>query len=434
MQDNRSKRYLFLVDDGWRHEKKEILLFLRAYITFDIVTHDPMTQDMLKDDFKVTLIPVTPLKKQWSYKIAMFFARELQTNLVQYRARIKYHACSRPTRWMHDLRKLLGRIGLRPYSYPQALKWLYRNSRYFTDMLKAYDALVFMPVAVVDKRIIFEAMRDGLEVINWIYSWDNPMKDNEFIPDVDRHLVWNEENRRDVHKLHGVPLDKIDVVGPAQFDYLFELDLGKIPPPPEPYVLYACALGLDFHLEQEINIIQNIRAIMDDIAPAMKLCVRPYPFRKKIDGYAPLRNKPGIEILDFGKIHGDRVLISDEVINERITQIQQATCLINLGSTIGLEAAFTDTPIIQLSFNFPSTHPDYQDVTHVLKNEHLEHMILPEYPNVVANPESFRNTLNDILAGNRDRYRPYSKRLQTFANPLGVTCYKDVLGKKLASL
>jgi len=433
-KDEIPKKFLFLIDDGWRHEKKEILLFLRDYISFDIVTHDPMTLDMLKNDFSVTLIPVFPLKKQFSYKLSMFFARELDTNLVQYRARIKHHSFSLAKRCLHNVRKFAGIIGLRPYTYPQALQRLYRNSHHFTELLKGYQALVFMPVAVVDKRIIFEARNAGLQIINWIYSWDNPMKDNEFLPDVDRHLVWNEENRRDVHELHGVPLDKIDVVGPAQFDYLFKLKLDQIPPAAEPYVLYACALGLNFHLEQEINIIRNIRAIMDEIQPGLKLCVRPYPFRKNIDGYASLRKQPGIDILDFGEVREDRVLISEQVINERITQIQQALCLINLGSTIGLEAAFTGTPIIQLNFNFPSTHPEYQDVTHVLKNEHLEHMILPEYPNVVNNPGELKKAMVEILGGTRDRYMPYSKRLQTFANPLGVSCYKEVLGNRLASL
>jgi len=434
MQDKSPKKFLFLVDDGWRHEKKEILLFLRDYISFDIVTHDQMTLDMLNGDFSVTLIPVYPLKRQWSYKLAMFFARELQTNLVQYRARIKYHDFSRSTRWMHNIRNFAGRLGLRPYSYPQALKWLYRNSHHFTDILKKYDGLIFMPVAVVDKRIIFEAKRDGLQIINWIYSWDNPMKDNEFLPDVDRHLVWNEENRQDVHQLHGVPLSKIDVVGPAQFDYLFTIDFKAIPKPREPYVLYACAAGLDFHLEQEINIILNVRAMLDEVRPGMKLAVRPYPFRKNIDGYASLRNIKGIEILDFGKIQENRVVISDEVITERIFQIQQAECLINLGSTIGLEAAFSDTPILQLNFNFPTRHPPYQDLSHVLKNEHLKHMILPEFPNVVNTPQELKDRLSEVLEKNHERFMPYSARLQSFANPLGVSCYKEELGKRLASL
>lgn len=434
MGEPSNKRFLILVDDGWRHEKKEILLHLRRYIRFEVVTHDPLTVESLGNDLPVRLIPRFPLRRGPLEAAVMFFARELQTCLVQQRKQVMFRESSLSMRAILLLRRIAHALGLGLYSYTQAFGWLYRNSSHYTDLLKEFDVLVYMPVAVMDKRILFEAKRAGLKLVNWIYSWDNPMKDNEFLSDADRYLVWNEHNRDDVHRWHGVPRDRIEIVGPAQFDYLFEIDLQAIPAPAEPYVLYACATGTDYRLQQEIEVILNIRKILDEVRPGLKLCVRPYPFRKTIEAYTPLRGVKGIEMLDFGTVEGGRVLITDEVVRERVVQIQQAECFINFGSTIGLEAAFTDTPILQMNFNYPTRFPKHQDLALALKNEHLRDIILPEFPNVAGSPAELKQRLAQVLGGDREPFKAYSRRLREFSSPLGSTCYKDVLGRALAKL
>jgi hypothetical protein len=434
MGEPSNRRFLFLVDDGWRHEKKEILLFLRRYVRFEAVTHDPLTVKALGDEIPVRLIPWIPLKRGLLTAAVMFLARELQTHVVQQRHRVLVRASPPLLRAMLLLRRLAHALGLRFYSYAQAFGWLYRNSAIHADLLKEFDVLVYMPVSAMDKRIIFEAKRAGLKIVNWIYSWDNPMKDNEFLSDADRYLVWNESSRDDVHRWHGVPRDRIEIVGPAQFDYIFETDFRAIPAPPEPYVLYACAMGTDYRLQQEIAVILEIRKILDRIRPGMKLCVRPYPFRKTIGAYAPLRGVKGIEMLDFGTVEEGRVLITDEVVRERVVQIQQAACFINFGSTIGLEAAFTGTPILQMNFNYPTRFPKHQDLALVLRNEHLRYILLPGFPNVVGSPDELERRLVQILDGDRAPFMAYSRELRAFSDPLGVKCYKDVLGEALARL
>lgn len=434
MEKASTKRFLFLVDDGWRHEKREILRYLRGRIRFEVITHDPMTVEALRHDMPVRLIPRVPLKRNLLTFAVMFFARELQTSLVQYRRRIQRLDAPPLHRFGLALRHAAHRLGLHFYSFTQALAWLYRTSNHYADALRGFDALVYMPVAVIDKRVIFEAKHAGLKIVNWIYSWDNPMKDNEFLSDADRYFVWNEPNRQDLRRYHGVPAEKIDIVGPVQFDYLFETDYAAIPPAPEPYVLYACAVGLDFHLAQEVEIILNIRKILDELRPGMKLCVRPYPFRKSIDGYTRLRGVPGIELLDFGKVEQGRILITDEVIRERIVQIRQAACFINFGSTIGLEAAFTGTPILQLNFNYPNPGPRHKDLSVVLRNEHLRYIILPDYPNIVGSPEALKRRLGQVLDGDTEPFLAYSETLKEFCSPLGSTCYKEALARALAGI
>ena len=126
------------------------------------------------------------------------------------------------------------------------------------------------------------------------------MKDNEFIPDADRYLVWNQQNADDLKAMFNIGQSRIDVVGPVQFDFLFE-NRKKPAPDKKGYVMYACSMGLSYYIEQEIEIVLNIRSILDEVAPATRLLVRPYPFRNSQSIYNKLSGREGVDVAHFGK-------------------------------------------------------------------------------------------------------------------------------------
>ncbi len=433
MAHETNSKFLFLIDDGWRYEKREVLYHLKEQLSFDIATHDEMTSQVLGEDFCVWKIKRYSLRRNPLYAFLMFFARELDTALVKNRFRRTFHAASLPMKVLYLIRIALGKLKLRPYGYCRVLEWLYRGSNKYADILDNYDALVFVPVAVMDKRLIYEARHAGLKIICWVYSWDNPMKDNEFMPNADRYLVWNEECREDLHAIHGIPRERVDIAGPVQFDYILERSGEPSPSRERPYVLYACALGQDCHLDQELNTIIQIRRIMDDIDPDMLLMVRPYPFRKHHVGgeYDRLKEYGNIDVFDYGDIQEARLLLSEKDLVDRYEQLRNAECFINMGSTIGLEASFTKAPILQLAFTFDYKVSHHHDIRHLLKNDHMKYFLREGYPNVVANEGALKAALEDILSGDKEPYMAYSKALQAFANPLETSSYKGVFREAL---
>ena len=430
------RRFLFLVDQGWRIEKQELLRYLQERgLTFEVATHNELSCQSLQEDFDTIRLPVHPLRRGLRYGVLMFLARELQTSNVRYRRHLKLAGKPRHRRGLQAIRNLLGRLGLRRHTYCDALARLYEKSDAYADVLNRFDTLVFLPVEVQDKRILFEAKRRGMRTVCWVYSWDNPMKDNEFFPYADQYLVWNEENKRDIQELHHIPAERIDITGPVQFDYLLdEGGSGTATASTESrYVLYACALGLDCHVPQEIAIILRIRDVLDGINPKIRLLVRPYPFRRTCEGheYEALSHRKGIELLRFGRIRDGHVIISREDLIERRRQIDHAACFINFGSTIGLEASFTSTPILQLAFNAGGDYPRHEDAAQVLNNYHLRYIVDTSYPNTVCSEDELRTALADILDGKTDRFEPYSEKLQQFANPLETDSYKRIFLNKL---
>ncbi|MEA2014782.1 MAG: hypothetical protein U9N38_05710 [Thermodesulfobacteriota bacterium] len=445
MHMTKRKRYLFLIDDGWRQEKLDLLRYLNGKVDFDIATYDQATFDTLKDDFKVIKLEIFKTSRRFLYYFKKLFAHELPTNNTRYKRRIRLHTAPLPQRIFCAVHYIASLLSSPNYRYSDALEFLFRTSDKYGVILKDYDVLIFSPVHTFDKRIIYEAKNRGLDIVCWVYSWDNPMKDNEFMPNADRYFVWNEPCVESLCRLHSVPRDRVDIVGPVQFDFLLgKKNADKKAAPAKDlamekndrYVLYACATALRAHISQEVNTVIYVRRIIDEIDPDVRLLVRPYPYRYPgtDDAYEDLANYENIELLQFGQAKREMVVMSKQDLLDRQSQIQGAECLINFGSTIGLEASFTDTPIIQFGFNFPNEYAACLDLGEVLKNEHLQLVIDPDFPNTVQSETELKKVLADILNGQGEPYRAYSKKLQHFAHPLDVHYYREVFLKVLRSV
>ena len=432
----RGKKFLYLVDDGWKYERRELLDYLGKDLSFDVATHDEQTARELGRDFTVHKLEKFPLKGSPLYTLLMFFARELDTETVRNIQRLRYHQSSLPVRAMMRFRELLGTLGLRRYSYSRALEILYRRSDRYGEILKDYEFLVFSPVMVSDKRIIYEARRRGIRIVCSVFSWDNPMKDNEFMPDADRYLVWNRENRETLGQLYGIPGEIVDIVGPVQFDYLLDRRKPEAAPGPGPgrYILFACSTGIPFHIEQEVELVLLIRRLVDGVDPSVTVVVRPYPYSRDEHAYDVLKDREGIEVASFGTFTDWKIEITRDDLDGKLAQIEGAASIVNVVSTIGLEASFTETPILQVAFTVPGKHEPWQDLAHIFKNDHLGWIIDPDYPNTVRDEEELGRALADVLGGRGGRYLPYREKLQRFANPMDVQSYKEVYLRRLEEL
>lgn len=430
------KKFLFLIDDGWRYDRREMLYYLKGKLDFDVATYDPLTYEKLSDDFQITLL------KKYSprsilYYLVMFFAKEIDTSVARTVRRIRFHSSPWHVRLLERTRQLLGRLGVRCYTYYPAHRFLFRHSKKHTEFLDKYDALVYSPVHVQNKRVVYEAINQGLKIVCWVYSWDNPLKENEFIPDADRYLVWNQETSELVQRMYGVSPSIIDIVGPIQFDYLLKKNQDtSVQKKETPYILFTCSVGLlDFYIEQEIQLILLVRRLLDEIGSSIRFVVRPYPTAGEEQAYKDLEEHDDIEVVQFGSYKRWSVIETTERdLNEKYEQIRQASCLISLGSTIALEASFTDTPILQIAFNLPNSFKEWQDLNEVYKNEHLGLIIDDRYPNVVRDSESLKRALRDIVEGRSERYMEYSAKLQKFARPFEADSYRSVFLKALKDL
>jgi hypothetical protein len=215
-----------------------------------------------------------------------------------------------------------------------------------------------------------EAKSLGLKVVAAITNYDNIVNRGfrGFLPD--KVAVWSRLMADEAMHLQKIPASRIDITGPAQFDHLFQpLSLSRED--------YLQSLGLDPQRKTilfagGVNITRYFeiyRLFLD--SPAFgavsrpNLIIRPYPHSK-------LLSSPGWQVLEKLFSQKERVYISnpmstsaDNLLASDLKRdlawgqdaddlyylLKFSEVMVNIFSTISLEAAICDLPTIHLGYD-----------------------------------------------------------------------------------
>ena len=214
-----------------------------------------------------------------------------------------------------------------------------------------------------------EAQRLGLPAFAAITNYDNivNMGFRGFNPTC--LAVWSRQMADEVIKLQGLPASKIEITGPLQYDGLmqplpmdrpaFLRSIGL--DPAKKTIFYAGGVNITQYFEiYRLFIEQNERVWSEPF----NLVVRPYPHNK-------LLGSPGWQILEK-LFHGAGAYISnpfsidansglteqfrghfsfEEGVDELSYLLKYSDVMINAFSTISLEAAICDLPVIHLGYD-----------------------------------------------------------------------------------
>src|SRR5687768_17214172 len=101
-------------------------------------------------------------------------------------------------------------------------------ARYFELFLKAEAPDLLLVTPLVDfgsyqTDYVKAAHRIGLPVAFVPFSWDNLTNRGLIRVAPDRVLVWNDRQQHEAVALHGVPADRVVVVGAPRFDEFFAM-------------------------------------------------------------------------------------------------------------------------------------------------------------------------------------------------------------------
>jgi hypothetical protein len=124
------------------------------------------------------------------------------------RLRIPHQVCARIDDAIADLERLIPPAGE------------------LRDALGALDVdLVFLVTRCTlsghEGTVVKAARALGLPTLMLVWSWDNLSSKAVLHEHADRLLVWNEIQAREAHELQGIPPERVDIVGAANFDRFF---------------------------------------------------------------------------------------------------------------------------------------------------------------------------------------------------------------------
>jgi len=276
-------------------------------------------------------------------------------------------------RWL-GVKGAIGRLLVQPFTR--------YGSRYvLSDRLvsdPAMDALFdrYRPVLVIvaNPGLVFSevpllrtAKRRGVRCMAIDPSWDNFT--NKLIPvrQVDRLIVWNEIMREQAVALHGYNPSAIRIAGAPQFDPHFKERTPRAEffarlgadPSRKLIVLTTTPKTLYTHYGHVTRAL--IAAMNDGRLPGTQLLVRVHP-RDDVEAYQEFVGTPHVIV---EKPFRSSVRVADglavDVTADNQKHLGDTLChadvVINVASTITIEACIFDTPVVNINFDGPEDSP-----------------------------------------------------------------------------
>lgn len=235
------------------------------------------------------------------------------------------------------------------------------------------------PYQFNEPAVTAAAKAAGVPVVAYIPSFDNITTKNRLVPKYDAYIVWSQDQRRQLqdhypHARHA----PVYAVGAPQYDVFFqdrfmqtraEFCAGMGLREDRTLILYA--LGSPNLLKGEVDgAIEFAKWVVQGRFGDAQLVVRPHPLfdngelKKRLEGFGPrvvLQRPFGLEA---GAVRSQDA----EAIRQWVNSFRHADVVVNLSSTVAVDAALCDRPVVNLDYDpapgGPQT-PLIRDINHV---------------------------------------------------------------------
>lgn len=308
-------------------------------------------------------------------------------------ARAKHH---RILGWIKRLPKII--------SYDFYLKRLSYLSSTYLDDIEQFICFT----AIADDFLLARLLHENRPVKVYVYSWDHPCKHVCFSERV-TYVCWNDPIKEDIVALQHIAPTQVKVVGASQFGYIEEYR--RYQPQfartyPFQYVYVGCAIGIADLVQDEIQVVISVAQTLAKVRPDLRLVVRPYPVQNNWEVYQSLRSLPNV-VMDDQYRTAD-LSVKDGHILEKFEKIAHAKAFFHLGTTMGLEACFTDTPSFIIDFGYTSKDGlSLYSFIHQYQND--RHLIDLAPQNALRSEAHLAEVLGDL---DNPTYRLLNQRVQ----------------------
>lgn len=254
------------------------------------------------------------------------------------------------------------------------------------EFFKKYrpDAVVLTSIGVFDddRYVMREAKAHGARVVSYVLSWDNTTVRGLGTNLSDRVIVWSDVMKEELVRLHRIPPEKIFVDGVPHYDSyggngsglmgknelgnLFGLDPSKrilfvATKSPNTFLYNADVAGFlcdaieDGRLPGDCHVVARLHPIYMRRKGGQKM------FQKELEEWDELMARHGGERLsvDFPEIiPGDlNYFMPDSEIEKLASLLRHSAVVVNMFSTLNLEASIFDVPSVNVSFEYGHKRP-----------------------------------------------------------------------------
>jgi len=241
------------------------------------------------------------------------------------------------------------------------------------------DVIVSTGPFQFEQPAVFAAAKKlKIPTLAYIPSWDNISTKNRMVFTYDGYIVWNEQAKQELHDFYPETKDTpVYVIGAPQFDIFFqerhyltreEFCRQQDLDPNIPVVVYA--VGSPNFLQEKHGAEYLAKRIANGDLGDVQLLVRPHPIHDNAEMrelFYPYRPKVRLqETANTGKALTKRTQDELQII-EWVNTFRHADVVVNLSSTVTIDAAIFDKPVVNLDFDPQPGQADQQlikDVNH----------------------------------------------------------------------
>lgn len=299
--------------------------------------------------------------------------------------------------------------------------WIHKKTWYRELFARYHPALLFSTdIFHLDEIPFLEAAkRFRVPIVASILSWDNFTSYGRLPVLPEKVLVWNEVMKREAVELHRCASSNVMVVGNPNFDLYKKL---HFPPrgvfvkrlggdPQKKVITYAAIPSAWCDTEPEI--IQMIVAAMraGEFDVPVQLVIRPHP-KDSPSRYAVFGNQPDIMVqASWRQVEAFRDNWNPSL--EDVIDLGALLCasdvVVNIASTVSIEAALFDRPIVNPRFDGREPKPYLQSVARIYDFTHYRNVVSTGGVRMAGNEreliEAIRWCLHHPEAGREGRQR-----------------------------
>ncbi len=230
-----------------------------------------------------------------------------------------------------------------------------------------------------EPAVVAAAKNLGIPVAALIPSWDNLSTKNRMVFRYDGYFVWSEEAERQLHRYYPESRDvPVHVVGAPQFDVFFQESFRRPRRefcegfgfrPDRPVIVYA--IGSPNFLQEHHGALDMARRVASGELGDVQMLVRPHPIHDDA------------RMTDLFREFGPRVRVqktSDpeaaltarsqnaDQVADWVNTFRHADVVVNLSSTVTIDAAILDRPVVNLDYDPQPGQTDQalvHDINHV---------------------------------------------------------------------
>lgn len=377
---NRWRRTIFIVVDsglGIRNIlRTDVLRTLREQKDLRVIVFSPIADREFRGEVEADNVVVEPLP-DWNSGPIHAVLRWVKKDVWARKAHISTYDSIRARKPLRAVRSFVSRRVFRADSAEGATRALRRLERWenaLTPLLAAeyYDRyrpdLVFYTTLYSRHHYLERgAQQRGIPTVAFVQSWDNPTSKGPFRLRPDHLIVWNEVLRDELIRYHGCHPEHLYVSGAPQFDIYADRKAyssrGRFfrrwgLDPTRKLITYTTGTATTTPFDHEVVELLHAANERGAFRQPSQLLVRLHPKDRATD-YRRFEGAPAL-VLQLPGRRGN-TLDSWNPTEEDMYELAELMCysdvVVNVASTITIDAAAFDTPVVNVAFDGRSAKP-----------------------------------------------------------------------------